>query len=65
MPPAVLDPMDIWAADTQLPPEVTVDILLPTGIYVPMVVPRDASISQIKQVTYQQVLHLGQTSTTF
>ncbi|KAM9317268.1 phosphatidylinositol 4,5-bisphosphate 3-kinase catalytic subunit beta isoform [Gastrophryne carolinensis] len=53
MPPAVLDPMDIWAADSQLPPDVSVDVLLPTGIYVQMVVPRDASISQIKQLVWK------------
>ncbi|XP_053565829.1 phosphatidylinositol 4,5-bisphosphate 3-kinase catalytic subunit beta isoform [Bombina bombina] len=53
MPPAVLDPMDIWAADTQLPADVSVDILLPTGIYVQMDVPRDASISHIKQLLWK------------
>ncbi|XP_068136641.1 phosphatidylinositol 4,5-bisphosphate 3-kinase catalytic subunit beta isoform isoform X2 [Hyperolius riggenbachi] len=54
MPPAVLDPMDIWAADLHLPPNVSVDILLPTGIYVQMEVPRDASISQIKQLAWKE-----------
>ncbi|XP_075056952.1 phosphatidylinositol 4,5-bisphosphate 3-kinase catalytic subunit beta isoform-like, partial [Mixophyes fleayi] len=52
MPPAVLDPMDIWAADTQPAPEVDVDVLLPTGIYVQMVVPRDASLSHIKKLVW-------------
>ncbi|KAM4695460.1 phosphatidylinositol 4,5-bisphosphate 3-kinase catalytic subunit beta isoform 1-T2 [Discoglossus pictus] len=53
MPPAVLDTMDIWAADAQLPADVSVDILLPTGIYVQMEVPRDASISHIKQLLWK------------
>ncbi|KAM4770719.1 phosphatidylinositol 4,5-bisphosphate 3-kinase catalytic subunit beta isoform 2-T2 [Rhinophrynus dorsalis] len=53
MPPAVTDTMDIWTADTQLPPDVSMDFLLPTGIYVQMEVPRDASISQIKQLLWK------------
>ncbi|KAG9494429.1 hypothetical protein GDO78_001995 [Eleutherodactylus coqui] len=53
MPPTVSDPMDIWADDIQFSPKVSVDILLPTGIYVQMKVPRDASISQIKQLVWK------------
>ncbi|MEE6500700.1 hypothetical protein FKM82_003893 [Ascaphus truei] len=52
MPPAVSDPTDIWAADTQIPADVAVDVLLPTGIYVQMEVPREASISYIKQLLW-------------
>ncbi|KAG8580530.1 hypothetical protein GDO81_007321 [Engystomops pustulosus] len=53
MPPTLSDPMDIWADDTQHSPKVSVDVLLPTGIYVQMKVPRDASISQIKQLVWK------------
>ncbi|KAG8445461.1 hypothetical protein GDO86_010297 [Hymenochirus boettgeri] len=53
MPPAATDPTDIWAADTQLPPDVSLDVLLPTGIYIQMEVPRDAPISHIKQLLWK------------
>ncbi|XP_044145172.1 phosphatidylinositol 4,5-bisphosphate 3-kinase catalytic subunit beta isoform isoform X1 [Bufo gargarizans] len=53
MPPTLSDPMDIWADDSQHSPKVSVDVLLPTGIYVQMKVPRDASISQIKQLVWK------------
>ncbi|CAH2246595.1 phosphatidylinositol 4,5-bisphosphate 3-kinase catalytic subunit beta isoform [Pelobates cultripes] len=53
MPPAVLDTMDIWAVDTQLHSDISVDVLLPTGIYVQMEVPRDASIAHIKQLLWK------------
>ncbi|KAF2975370.1 hypothetical protein EK904_003959 [Melospiza melodia maxima] len=53
MPPAVTDSLDIWAVDSQIGADgsISVDFLLPTGIYINLDVPRDATISQIKQVT--------------
>lgn len=52
MPPAVTDSLDIWAVDSQIGSDgsISVDFLLPTGIYINLDVPRDATISQIKQV---------------
>lgn len=52
MPPAVTDSLDIWAVDSQIGADgsISVDFLLPTGIYINLDVPRDATISQIKQV---------------
>ncbi|OCT81080.1 phosphatidylinositol 4,5-bisphosphate 3-kinase catalytic subunit beta isoform [Xenopus laevis] len=51
--PPITDHTDIWTADTPLPPDICVDILLPTGIYVQMEVPRNASISHIKQLLWK------------
>lgn len=52
MPPAMTDELDLWAAHSQLCGEdlVTVDFLLPTGIYIQMDVPREATIQHIKLV---------------
>uniref|UniRef100_A0A8U7NDQ9 phosphatidylinositol-4,5-bisphosphate 3-kinase n=2 Tax=Corvus moneduloides TaxID=1196302 RepID=A0A8U7NDQ9_CORMO len=56
MPPAVTDSLDIWAVDSQIGADgsVSVDFLLPTGIYINLDVPRDATISQIKQLLWKQ-----------
>uniref|UniRef100_A0A8B9MFF8 Phosphatidylinositol 4,5-bisphosphate 3-kinase catalytic subunit beta isoform n=1 Tax=Accipiter nisus TaxID=211598 RepID=A0A8B9MFF8_9AVES len=56
MPPAVTDSLDIWAVDSQIGADgsVSVDFLLPTGIYIKLDVPRDATISHIKQLLWKQ-----------
>ncbi|KAL0973388.1 hypothetical protein UPYG_G00202800 [Umbra pygmaea] len=56
MPPAITDLMDLWAAHSQLSGEdlVTVDFLLPTGIYIQMDVPREATIQHIKLLLWKQ-----------
>uniref|UniRef100_A0A672U2Q8 phosphatidylinositol-4,5-bisphosphate 3-kinase n=1 Tax=Strigops habroptila TaxID=2489341 RepID=A0A672U2Q8_STRHB len=56
MPPAVTDSLDIWAVDSQIGADgsISVDFLLPTGIYINLDVPRDATISQIKQLLWKQ-----------
>uniref|UniRef100_A0A8C0B080 Phosphatidylinositol 4,5-bisphosphate 3-kinase catalytic subunit beta isoform n=1 Tax=Buteo japonicus TaxID=224669 RepID=A0A8C0B080_9AVES len=56
MPPAVTDSLDIWAVDSQIGADgsVSVDFLLPTGIYINLDVPRDATISHIKQLLWKQ-----------
>lgn len=55
MPPAMTDLLDIWAAHSPLaghaPDQITVDFLLPTGIYIQMDVPREATIQHIKLVS--------------
>lgn len=55
MPPAMTDLLDIWATHTPLaghaPDQITVDFLLPTGIYIQFDVPRVATIQEIKQVS--------------
>ncbi|TNN27227.1 Phosphatidylinositol 4,5-bisphosphate 3-kinase catalytic subunit beta isoform [Liparis tanakae] len=52
MPPAMTDLLDIWAAHSPLaghaPDQITVDFLLPTGIYIQMDVPREATVQHIK-----------------
>lgn len=57
MPPAMTDLLDIWATHTPLaghaPDQITVDFLLPTGIYIQFDVPREATIQEIKQVSGQ------------
>ncbi|KAJ7990571.1 hypothetical protein DPEC_G00301770 [Dallia pectoralis] len=55
MPPAMTDLMDLWAAHSQLSGEdlVTVDFLLPTGIYIQMDVPREATIQHIKLLLWK------------
>lgn len=52
MPPAMADNLDIWAVDSQIASDgaISVDFLLPTGIYIQLEVPREATISYIKQV---------------
>lgn len=52
MPPAMADILDIWAVDSQIASDcsIPVDFLLPTGIYIQLEVPREATISYIKQV---------------
>ncbi|XP_035240996.1 phosphatidylinositol 4,5-bisphosphate 3-kinase catalytic subunit beta isoform [Anguilla anguilla] len=56
MPPAMTDMLDIWAANSQLSDEdcVPVDFLLPTGIYIQMDVPREATIQHIKLLLWKQ-----------
>ncbi|KAJ7324908.1 hypothetical protein JRQ81_017928 [Phrynocephalus forsythii] len=56
MPPAMADTLDIWAVDSQIAADgsISVDCLLPTGIYISLDVPRDATISQIKQLLWKQ-----------
>uniref|UniRef100_A0A673ZH23 phosphatidylinositol-4,5-bisphosphate 3-kinase n=1 Tax=Salmo trutta TaxID=8032 RepID=A0A673ZH23_SALTR len=56
MPPAMPDDLDLWAAHSQLSGEdlVTVDFLLPTGIYIQMDVPREATIQHIKLLLWKQ-----------
>lgn len=52
------DLLDMWAAHSSLavhtPDLVTVDFLLPTGIYIQMDVPRDATIQHIKLLLWKQ-----------
>uniref|UniRef100_A0A671F0L9 Phosphatidylinositol 4,5-bisphosphate 3-kinase catalytic subunit beta isoform n=1 Tax=Rhinolophus ferrumequinum TaxID=59479 RepID=A0A671F0L9_RHIFE len=57
MPPAMADVLDIWAVDSQIASDgsIPVDFLLPTGIYIQLEVPREASISYIKQLLWKQV----------
>uniref|UniRef100_A0A452SRA8 phosphatidylinositol-4,5-bisphosphate 3-kinase n=1 Tax=Ursus americanus TaxID=9643 RepID=A0A452SRA8_URSAM len=57
MPPAMADILDIWAVDSQLASDgsIPVDFLLPTGIYIQLEVPREATISYIKQMLWKQV----------
>lgn len=54
MPPAMTDLLDIWATHAPLaghdPDQITMDFLLPTGIYIQCDVPRVATIKEIKQV---------------
>lgn len=58
MPPAMTDLLDIWAAHSPLsghaPAQITVDFLLPTGIYIQMEVPREATIQHIKLLLWKQ-----------
>ncbi|XP_037386739.1 phosphatidylinositol 4,5-bisphosphate 3-kinase catalytic subunit beta isoform isoform X2 [Pygocentrus nattereri] len=55
MPPAMTDQLDVWS-DPGLDgdDQVTVDFLLPTGIYIQMDVPRESTIQQIKQMLWKQ-----------
>uniref|UniRef100_A0A8D1WC69 phosphatidylinositol-4,5-bisphosphate 3-kinase n=1 Tax=Sus scrofa TaxID=9823 RepID=A0A8D1WC69_PIG len=57
MPPAMADILDIWAVDSQIASDgsIPVDFLLPTGIYIQLEVPREATISYIKQMLWKQV----------
>ncbi|KAH0623997.1 hypothetical protein JD844_007246 [Phrynosoma platyrhinos] len=56
MPPAMADTLDIWAVDSQIAVvgSISVDCLLPTGIYISLDVPRDATICYIKQLLWKQ-----------
>ncbi|KAG8135936.1 putative Phosphatidylinositol-45-bisphosphate 3-kinase catalytic subunit beta isoform protein [Naja naja] len=56
MPPAMADILDIWAVDSHIAADssISVDCLLPTGIYISLDVPRDATISHIKQLLWKQ-----------
>ena len=51
------DILDIWAVDSQIASDgsIPVDFLLPTGIYIQLEVPREATISYIKQMLWKQV----------
>ncbi|XP_016062555.1 PREDICTED: phosphatidylinositol 4,5-bisphosphate 3-kinase catalytic subunit beta isoform isoform X2 [Miniopterus natalensis] len=57
MPPAMADILDIWAVDSQIASDgsIPVDFLLPTGIYIQLEVPREATISYIKQMLWTQI----------
>ncbi|EPQ06078.1 Phosphatidylinositol-4,5-bisphosphate 3-kinase catalytic subunit beta isoform [Myotis brandtii] len=57
MPPAMADILDIWAVDSQIASDgsIPVDFLLPTGIYIQLEVPREATISHIKQMLWAQI----------
>nr|XP_044992932.1 phosphatidylinositol 4,5-bisphosphate 3-kinase catalytic subunit beta isoform isoform X2 [Jaculus jaculus] len=57
MPPAMADVLDIWVVDSQIASDgsIPVDFLLPTGIYIQLEVPREATISFIKQMLWKQV----------
>ncbi|ELK33197.1 Phosphatidylinositol-4,5-bisphosphate 3-kinase catalytic subunit beta isoform [Myotis davidii] len=57
MPPAMADILDIWAVDSQIASDgsIPVDFLLPTGIYIQLEVPREATISSIKQMLWTQI----------
>ncbi|XP_007422311.1 phosphatidylinositol 4,5-bisphosphate 3-kinase catalytic subunit beta isoform [Python bivittatus] len=56
MPPAMAAILDIWAVDSHIAAEssISVDCLLPTGIYISLDVPRDATICHIKQLLWKQ-----------
>ncbi|XP_076139133.1 phosphatidylinositol 4,5-bisphosphate 3-kinase catalytic subunit beta isoform isoform X2 [Alosa pseudoharengus] len=55
MPPAMTDVLDLWAELGQGEAElVTVDFLLPTGLYIQMDVPREATIQHIKLLLWKQ-----------
>ncbi|XP_034988699.1 phosphatidylinositol 4,5-bisphosphate 3-kinase catalytic subunit beta isoform [Zootoca vivipara] len=56
MPPAMADALDIWAVDSQIAADglISVDFLLPTGIYISLDVPRDATIGLIKQLLWKE-----------
>uniref|UniRef100_A0A8D2L4A8 phosphatidylinositol-4,5-bisphosphate 3-kinase n=1 Tax=Varanus komodoensis TaxID=61221 RepID=A0A8D2L4A8_VARKO len=56
MPPAMADALDIWAGDSQIAADgsISLDCLLPTGIYISLDVPRDATICYIKQLLWKQ-----------
>uniref|UniRef100_A0A3B4AGN1 phosphatidylinositol-4,5-bisphosphate 3-kinase n=1 Tax=Periophthalmus magnuspinnatus TaxID=409849 RepID=A0A3B4AGN1_9GOBI len=58
MPPAMTDLVDIWGAHSPLsghaPAHITVDFLLPTGMYIQMEVPREATIQHIKLLLWKQ-----------
>ncbi|CAL1571661.1 unnamed protein product [Knipowitschia caucasica] len=58
MPPAMTDLVDIWASHSPLsghaPAQISVDFLLPTGIYIQMEVPREATIQHIKLLLWKQ-----------
>ncbi|EMP33306.1 Phosphatidylinositol-4,5-bisphosphate 3-kinase catalytic subunit beta isoform [Chelonia mydas] len=50
------DILDIWAVDSQVGADglISVDFLLPTGTYINLDVPRDATICHIKQLLWKQ-----------
>ncbi|KAK6483810.1 phosphatidylinositol 4,5-bisphosphate 3-kinase catalytic subunit beta isoform isoform X1 [Huso huso] len=56
MPPAMTDILDIWAVDSHLVNDacITVDFLLPTGIFIQMDVPREATLQHIKLLLWKQ-----------
>uniref|UniRef100_A0A3Q3RAC7 phosphatidylinositol-4,5-bisphosphate 3-kinase n=1 Tax=Monopterus albus TaxID=43700 RepID=A0A3Q3RAC7_MONAL len=58
MPPAMTDLLDIWVTHSplagQASDQITVDFLLPTGIYIQMDVPREATIQHIKLLLWKQ-----------
>ncbi|XP_032886992.1 phosphatidylinositol 4,5-bisphosphate 3-kinase catalytic subunit beta isoform [Amblyraja radiata] len=56
MPPAITDILDIWAVDSQISVDnsITVDFLLPTGIYIQLEIPREATIEYIKLQLWRQ-----------
>ncbi|XP_041119907.1 phosphatidylinositol 4,5-bisphosphate 3-kinase catalytic subunit beta isoform-like [Polyodon spathula] len=56
MPPAMTDILDIWAVDSHLVNDacITVDFLLPTGIFIQMDIPREATLQHIKLLLWKQ-----------
>lgn len=55
MPPTMMDQLDLWAdSGLDAHDQVTVDFLLPTGIYIQMDVSRESTIQQIKQMLWKQ-----------
>ncbi|XP_062843396.1 phosphatidylinositol 4,5-bisphosphate 3-kinase catalytic subunit beta isoform [Trichomycterus rosablanca] len=55
MPPTMMDQLDVWAEPgLDGHDQVTVDFLLPTGIYIQMDVSRASTIQQIKQMLWKQ-----------
>ncbi|XP_062901982.1 phosphatidylinositol 4,5-bisphosphate 3-kinase catalytic subunit beta isoform [Mobula hypostoma] len=56
MPPAMTDILDIWAVDSQISADnsITVDFLLPTGMYIQLDVPREATIEHIKSLLWRK-----------
>ncbi|KAG7268822.1 hypothetical protein CRUP_003706 [Coryphaenoides rupestris] len=58
MPPAMTDLLDMWAPHSPLAGHATdlvpVDFLLPTGIYIQLEVPREATIQHIKLLLWKQ-----------
>lgn len=67
MPPAMADILDIWAVDSHIAADssISVDCLLPTGIYISLDVPRDATICHIKQVKCCLVIYIFLIETSF
>uniref|UniRef100_A0AAY4D9V2 phosphatidylinositol-4,5-bisphosphate 3-kinase n=1 Tax=Denticeps clupeoides TaxID=299321 RepID=A0AAY4D9V2_9TELE len=53
MPPTMMDVLDLWAELGEVE-HVSVDFLLPTGLYIQMEVPREATIQHIKQLLWKE-----------
>ncbi|XP_038677309.1 phosphatidylinositol 4,5-bisphosphate 3-kinase catalytic subunit delta isoform [Scyliorhinus canicula] len=55
MPPGIHYHQDVWTEDEK--PDVEVEFLLPTGIYLNFFVPRSSTIKHIKKLLWQQAQH--------